>query len=60
MGGSLRAGMDTRIKLNPGETLRLDDSRSEGTHGQTDVSRYSILNANGVVVGTVVHTDHRH
>lgn len=50
--------MQKNLKLNPGETLRFDSSRSTGFMGETDVSSYSILDASGNVVGNVEHTEH--
>jgi hypothetical protein len=50
--------MKSKIKLNPGETLKRESSRSEGSMGQTDIDSYSILNEAGDIVGTVVHKDH--
>jgi hypothetical protein len=47
-----------KIKLNPGETIRLDRAYSEGTLGQTDVERYSIVDKAGQVVGSITYTDH--
>ena len=49
--------MKDRLKLNPGEVLKLEKSKSKGTMGQTDIDTYSIVNKFGEVVGTVVHTD---
>ena len=50
--------MRTKIKLNPGEKLRLENSRSKGTLAETDIGQYSIINQAGDVVGSVEHTDH--
>lgn len=50
--------MRDRIKLNPGEELKLETSRSKGTMAETDIDTYSIINEAGEVVGSVVHTDH--
>lgn len=49
--------MENKVKLNPGETLRRESSRTKGTHAQTDIDTYSIINEHGEVVGSVVHTD---
>ena len=50
--------MRTKIKLNPGEELKLKSSRSKGSMAQTDINSYSIINSSGDVVGSVVHEDH--
>lgn len=47
-----------KIKLNPGETLRFDRSHSKGSLGQEDINIYSVLNQDGIVVGTLEHRDH--
>ncbi|TDF37413.1 hypothetical protein EYS14_14780 [Alteromonadaceae bacterium M269] len=49
--------MKEKLKLSPGEELRLEKSKSIGTMGQTDVYTYSIVNNTGEIVGSVVHTD---
>ena len=50
--------METRIKLHPGETLKLVSSDSKGSLAETDIVTYSVLSTTGDVVGSVVHTDH--
>lgn len=50
--------MRDRIKLNPGEKLKLESSRRTGTMDESDIDTYSIINQAGEVVGSVVHTDH--
>ncbi len=50
--------METKIKLNSGETLRHDKHKSKGSMAQTDIDYYSILNEKNEVVGNVVHEDH--
>lgn len=50
--------MQEKLKLNPGDTLRFDSSRSTGFMGETDISNYSVLDASGNVVGSVEHTEH--
>jgi sporulation protein YlmC with PRC-barrel domain len=50
--------MHTKVKLNPGEELKLESSRSKGTMAQTDIYTYSIINQAGEKVGSVEHTDH--
>lgn len=49
--------MRSRVKLQSGETLKRESSRAKGSMAQIDIVTYSILNADGVVVGKVVHTD---
>ncbi|WP_429952362.1 hypothetical protein ACQXXB_11130 [Aeromonas veronii] len=49
--------MENRVKLQPGETLKRESSRTKGSMGETDIVTYSVLNADGAVVGKVVHTD---
>jgi hypothetical protein len=50
--------MRTKIKLNPGEELKHESSRSKGTMGQTDITTYSIINSEADVVGKVIYEDH--
>lgn len=50
--------MKDKLKLNPGETLQQVGFRNKGSMAQTDIETLSILNADGVVVGNVVYTDH--
>lgn len=50
--------METKIRLNPGETLRTTGHRSKGPLAETDIYSYAIVNAAGVEVGSVEHTDH--
>ena len=49
--------MQLKIKLNSGEILRLDESKSKGTMAQTDIEYYSILNEAKEVVGKVKYED---
>lgn len=44
------------LQLKDGETLRLDSSRETGFMGNVDVDNYSILSADGEVVGKVEYT----
>ena len=46
-----------KLQLKPGETLRLEKTRTVGSHGQTDIETYSVINEQGEVVGTVIYTD---
>lgn len=50
--------MLTKIKLNPGEELKRESSRSKGTMAQTDIYTYSIIDQAGNKVGSVEYTDH--
>ena len=50
--------MENRLKLNQGETLKRESSRSKGTMAEMDIYTYSILDASGEKVGSVKHTDH--
>jgi hypothetical protein len=50
--------MDSKIKLNSGDELKRESSRSKGTMGQTDIYTYSVINSEGDVVGKVIHEDH--
>ena len=50
--------MQTKLKLNPGEKLKLENSRMKGTLSETDIDQYSIINQAGDVVGSVEHTNH--
>jgi hypothetical protein len=44
--------------LDEGETLRLESSYEKGHLGQEEVELYSVLNANGHVVGDVQYVEH--
>lgn len=50
--------MKEKLILNSGEELVLESRKSKGTMAQTDIEHYSIVNANGVVVGNVLYEDH--
>jgi len=54
----MEAIMKSKIKLNPGETLKLESSRSKGSMAQTDIYSYSVLNSNGDIIGSVNYEDH--
>ena len=49
--------MESKLQLQPGETLHLLSSKSKGSLSETDIYEYEIRDENGAVVGTVVHTD---
>ncbi|UBU50192.1 hypothetical protein LCW13_08095 [Cobetia amphilecti] len=50
--------MKDKIKLNPGETLKLESQRSKGTMAETDISKYAILDSSGEKVGSILYKDH--
>lgn len=50
--------MKERLKLDPGDTLRLEKSYEKGFMGETDVELYSVLDASGQVKGRVQFTEH--
>ena len=50
--------MRDRVRLNPGEELKLEGSRTKGPLGGTEIDTYSVINKAGEVVGSVVHSDH--
>ncbi len=50
--------MESKLKLNQGETLKQINHRSKGPLAETDIYTYSILNEDGEKVGAVTHTDH--
>jgi len=50
--------MHDRLKLEEGHTVKLVKSREIGFMGETDVSDFQILDANGNVVGSVELSEH--
>ncbi|MDE8809496.1 hypothetical protein P0C28_09495 [Aeromonas hydrophila] len=50
--------MHDKLKLNHGDTLIQESHRSKGTLAEMDIYTYSIINAQGTKVGSVVYTDH--
>lgn len=50
--------METKLRLNDGETLKNTGHRTKGPLAETDIYDYQIVNAVGTVVGSVEHTDH--
>lgn len=50
--------MYDKLKLNDGDTLTQESQRSKGPMAEMDISTYSIINAQGTKVGSVVYTDH--
>jgi hypothetical protein len=47
-----------KVKLNEGQTLKHESSRSKGSMAQEDITEYSVLDSAGQIVGRVVHNDH--
>ncbi len=50
--------MESKLKLNQGDTLKEVNHRSKGPLAETDIYTYSIINLAREVIGTVEHTDH--
>jgi hypothetical protein len=50
--------MEDRLKLAPGQSLKLEGRREKGTMGQTEIYTYAVINSAGENVGSVVYTDH--
>lgn len=50
--------MESKLKLNEGETLKRINHRSKGPLAEMDIYTYEIINQAGEVVGSVTHTDH--
>lgn len=50
--------METKIRLNPGETLKPTGHRRKGPLAETDIYSYAIINEAGIEIGSVEHTDH--
>ncbi len=50
--------METKIRLNPGETLKSTGHRSKGPLAETDIYLYAVVNDEGMEIGSVEHTDH--
>ena len=50
--------MESKLKLNQGDTLKHESHRSKGSMAETDIDTYSIVNSDGDIVGSVKHTDH--
>ena len=50
--------MESKLKLNVGDTLKQTNHRMKGPMQEIDIWEYDILNKNGETVGTVIHTDH--
>lgn len=50
--------MESKLKLNVGDTLKQIDHKMKGFMQETDIWTYLILNKDGEVVGSVRHTEH--
>lgn len=50
--------METKIRLNPGETLKPSGHRSKGPLAETDIYTYAIINEDGIEIGSIEHTNH--
>jgi len=50
--------MESKLKLNKGDTLKQVNHKTKGPMQETDIWIYDILNENGATIGTVIHTDH--
>jgi len=50
--------MKSKLKLNAGDTLKQTSHKMKGPMQETDIWTYSIINKDGKVVGSVIHTDH--
>lgn len=50
--------MKNRVKLKDGESLKFVSSSSKGFMAEEDINHYSVVDAQGQVVGAVVHHDH--
>lgn len=46
-----------KLKLEEGETLRLDNKYEKGNLGQEEVELHSVIDQQGQVVGSVQYTD---
>ena len=49
--------MKDKLKLNNGDTLKLENHRSKGSLDEMDIYTYSIVNSEGEIVGSVIYTD---
>lgn len=47
-----------KVMLKDGEKLKHEHSYSKGFMSEEDINEYVVLDAQGTVVGKVVHTDH--
>lgn len=50
--------MENRVKLNAGESLKFVSSQSKGFMAEEDINEYSVVDAQGNIVGKVVHRSH--
>jgi hypothetical protein len=49
---------ELKLALQAGDTLKHENHRMKGSLMETDIDTYSVLNAAGEKVGSVIHTDH--
>ena len=47
-----------KLTLQPGDVIKKESWRAKGSMAQTDIYKYSIVDSQGVVVGTVDYEDH--
>ena len=50
--------LESRAKLAPGHTAKLESARQKGTLSETDICTYLVTDPSGKVVGKIVYTDH--
>jgi hypothetical protein len=50
--------MRSKIKLNPGEDLKRESSKTKGFMAETDITEYSVVDRNGDIIGSVIHEEH--
>lgn len=50
--------METKLRLNPGETLRPTGHDSKGPLAETDIYSYVIINKDGIEISSIERTDH--
>lgn len=48
----------SKVRLCEGETIRLDSEHDKGSLGQKEIQRYSIIDKEGHLKGSVQITDH--
>jgi hypothetical protein len=49
---------NTRLKLAPGQELKLVGTKSKGFMAETDITTYQIIDADGAICGEVTLMDH--
>ena len=50
--------MKEKLVLKEGESLKFETSSSKGFMAEEDINEYSVVDAQGNIVGKVVHRDH--